>query len=83
MSLKNDLMFPFGNPYRDKLECYTTLTALNNVLKLAKDKIRTVEGEPEEILMMPNSTDSHNAKLSIDEVEKLIQFVNGEKETST
>ena len=83
MNLKNDLMFPFGNPYRDKLESHITLTALNNVLKLAKDKIRTVEGEPEEILMMPDSADSHNAKLSIDEVEKLIQFVNGEKETST
>lgn len=83
MSLKNDLMFPFGNPYRDKLENHTTLTALNNVLKLAKDKIRLVEGEPEEILMIPGSADSHNARVSIEEIEKLIQFVNGEKETSS
>lgn len=83
MSLKNDLMFPFGNPYRDKLENHTTLTALNNVLKLAKDKIRLVDGEPEEILMISGSADSHNARMSIEEVEKLIQFVNGEKETSS
>ena len=83
MSLKNDLMFPFGNPYRDKLENHTTLTALNNVLKLAKDKIRLVDGEPEEILMTSGCADSHNARMSIEEVEKLIQFVNGEKETSS
>ena len=40
MSLKNDLMFPFGNPYRDELENHATVTALGNVLKLAKDKMR-------------------------------------------
>lgn len=83
MSLKNDLMFPFGNPYRDRLANHSTLTALNNVLRLAKDKLRVVEGEMEDIIMIPESADHTNAKMSIQEVEKLLQFVNGEKETNT
>ena len=81
MSLKNDLMFPFGNPYRDKLENRATITALGNVLKLAKDKMRAVNGEPEDILIIPESADAYNAQLSIKEIEELIEFINGKKET--
>jgi len=80
MSLKNDFMFPFGNPYKERLESHTTLTALKNVIKLAKDKMRIVNGEGEEILMVAESADAVNAKMSIQEVEKLLEYIDGEKE---
>ena len=80
MSLKHDLMFPFGNPYKDKLESHQTLTALNNVLKLAKDKLRVVNGEPEELMMIADSADAINADLSIKEIENLLNYIDGEKE---
>ena len=80
MSLKDDLMFPFGNPYKERLESHTTLTALKNVIKLAKDKMRIVEGEGEEILMVSESADAVNAKMSIQEVERLLEYINAKKE---
>jgi uncharacterized protein YeeX (DUF496 family) len=75
MSLKNDLMFPFGNPYKDRLENYKTITALKNVVKLAKDKLRVINGEPEELLLMPESSDAINANMSIEEIEQLINYI--------
>ncbi len=83
MSIKDDLMFPFGNPYREKLVNHTTITALNNVIKLAKDKLRIVNGEPEEILMLAEGPDIHNAKISIREVENLLEYINGKEKTDT
>lgn len=80
MSLKNDLMFPFGNPYKDKLENYKTITALKNVVKLAKDKMRVVNGEPEELLLIPESADTYNASMSIEEIEKLINYVDAKND---
>lgn len=80
MSLKDDLMFPFGNPYKERLESHATLTALKNVIKLAKDKMRIVEGEGEEILMVSESADAVNAKMSIQEVERLLEYINAKKE---
>lgn len=80
MSLKHDLMFPFGNPYKDKLENHQTMTALSNVLKLARDKMRVIHGEPEELIMIPDSADAINADMSIKEIEKLLTFIDGEKE---
>jgi hypothetical protein len=79
MSLKHDLMFPFGNPYKEKLESHQMLTALNNVLKLAKDKMRVTNGEPEELIMIPESADAVNAAMSINEVERLLNYINEEK----
>ena len=80
MSLKNDLMFPFGNPYKERLESHTTMTALKNVIKLAKDKMRIVEGEGEELLMIAESADAINANMSIQEVEKLLEYIDAKKE---
>ena len=80
MSLKNDLMFPFGNPYKDRLESHKTVTALNNVLKLAKDKMRIINGEGEELIMIPESSDAINATMSIQEIEDLLNYINAEKE---
>lgn len=80
MSLKNDFMFPFGNPYKDRLESHKTVTALNNVLKLAKDKMRIINGEGEELMMIPESSDAINATMSIQEIEDLLNYINAEKE---
>ena len=83
MSLKDDLMFPFGNPYKERLESHKTLTALNNVIKLAKDKMRIINGEGEELIMIPESSDAINASLSIQEIEQLVEYINGKKEINT
>lgn len=83
MSLKNDFMFPFGNPYKERLENHATKTALKNVLKLAKDKMRIVEGEMEELIMLPSSADSENAEMSIKQVEGLLNYIDGKEEEYT
>lgn len=83
MSLKDDLMFPFGNPYKERLESHKTLTALNNVIKLAKDKMRITNGEVEELIMIPESSDAINASMSIQEIEQLVEYINGKKEINT
>lgn len=83
MSLKDELMFPFGNPYKERLESHKTLTALNNVVKLARDKMRLINGEVEELLLIPESADAINADMSIQEVERLIEYINGKEETNT
>ena len=76
-------MYPFGNPYKERLESYKTLTALNNVIKLAKDKMRIINGEGEELIMIPESSDAINANMSIQEIEHLINYINGKKEANT
>jgi len=83
MSLKDELMFPFGNPYKERLESHKTLTALNNVIKLAKDKMRLINGEGEELLLIPESADAINADMSIQEIEHLIEYINGKEKTDT
>jgi hypothetical protein len=79
----NDLKYPFGNPYKERLEDYKTFTALKNVVKLAKDKLRYVKGEPEELMMMSESADAINAELSVSEIERLIEYIDAKKETNT
>jgi uncharacterized protein YeeX (DUF496 family) len=83
MSLKDELLFPFGNPYKERLESHKTLTALNNVIKLAKDKMRLINGEGEELLLIPESADAINADMSIQEIERLIEYINGKEKTDT
>lgn len=86
MSLKDELMFPFGNPYKDRLEDHKTLTALNNVIKLARDKIRYSRGEMEEILLSGSgggSSDDVIADQSVEIVEELLNYINGKEETDT
>jgi hypothetical protein len=83
MSLKNDLMYPFGNPFRERMTRQETVTALNNVLKLAKDKIRVSHGEMEEILLSGQgggAADDVLAERSVQMVEDLLQYINGQKE---
>ena len=80
MSLKNDLMFPFGNPYKDRMENYKTLTALKNVVKLARDKLRYINGDPDEIIMMRESTEALLADRSVIEIERLIEYIESRKD---
>lgn len=86
MSLKNDLMYPFGNPLNDKLQDHRIRTSLNNVLKLAEDKVRHSRGDMEEILLAGNgggSADDMIAEQSITIVQELMQYIYGQEETDT
>lgn len=87
MSIKNDLMYPFGNPFKDYLTRRDNMTALNNVLKLARDKIRVSQGDMEEILLTGRgggSSDDALAEQSVKIVEDLIQYIHAQKqETDT
>ena len=80
MSLKNDLMFPFGNPYKDRMENYKTLTALKNVVKLARDKLRYINGEPDEIILIRESAEALLADRSVNEIESLIEYIESKKD---
>lgn len=80
MSLKNDLMFPFGNPYKDRMEDYKTLTALKNVVKLARDKLRYINGDPDEIILIKESAEALLADRSVAEIESLIEYIESGKD---
>lgn len=86
MTLKNDLMYPFGNPFREHITNKHNLTALKNVLKLAKDKIRMSRGELEEILLSGRgggSADDLVAEKSVIVVEQILEYINAQEETHT
>lgn len=87
MSLKDDLMYPFGNVYRDKLTSHQTKTALKNVLTVAKDRHWIGKGRP-----IDNDTHLDDVfttsediiiQQSIQLVEELLSLANGEKEEHT
>lgn len=80
MSLKNDLIFPFGNPYKEQLESHHVKTSLLNVVKLARDKIRTIKGEPEHIIVHPDGSECMTGERSIRIVEQLIQYIEDHEE---
>lgn len=83
MSLKDDLMYPFGNPFKERVQKHDTLTALNNVLKLAKDKVRVAEGNMEEILLSGgggSTADDVIAQQSIKLVEELLSYIDAKEE---
>lgn len=86
MTLKNDLMYPFGNPFRDHMTHTKNVTALSNVLKLAKDKIRVSQGEMEEILLSGTgggTADDIVAEQSVAIVEEILEYLNAETKEST
>jgi hypothetical protein len=86
MSLKDDLMYPFGNPFKERVQRDETITALNNVLKLAKDKLRAASGEMEEILLSGrggSSADDEIAKQSVELVEELLSYIDAKEENNT
>lgn len=80
MSLVNDIMYPFGNPELDKLKTRYKLIALNNVLKLARERVWLAEGKPidndsfmfdEEML----ESDVANAKRSLEMVQSILDYL--------
>lgn len=86
MNLKNDLMYPFGNPFKERVAQGETITALSNVVKLAKDKLKMSRGEMEDILLSGQgggSADDVIAEQSVHIIESLLQYLNAEKETNT
>lgn len=83
MNLVNDLMYPFGNPELDKLKTRYKLIALNNVLKLARERVWLAEGKPvdngsfmfdEEML----ESDVENAKRSLEKVQDMLDYLRGD-----
>jgi len=83
MSIMNDLMYPFGNPFKDHMTRNDNTAALNNVLKLAQDKIRMSQGEMEEILLTGqggSTADDILAERSVKMVEALIEYINDQKQ---
>ena len=86
MSLKDDLMYPLGNPFKERVQRGETITALNNVLKLAKDKLRIANGEMEEILLSGrggSTADDEIAKQSVELVEELLSYIDAKEENNT
>lgn len=84
MSLKNDLMYPFGNPFKERVARRETITALSNVIKLARDKLKVSRGEMEDILLSGKgggSADDLIAEQSVQIIENLLQYLDAEEET--
>jgi hypothetical protein len=83
MSLKNDLMYPFGNHIKDTLLNDKTIIALRNTIRLAEDRVRISNGEIGEILFAGGGgsmTDDVIARESIEVIKHLIKIVDGEEE---
>lgn len=45
MTIKDDLMYPFGNPEKAVLPTEQELVALRNILELAKERVWMAEGQ--------------------------------------
>jgi hypothetical protein len=74
MSLKDDLMYPFGNPLIESISNEDRV-ALHNVLSLARERIWLAKGRPMEITHNFDEVllgdDLKNAELSVDVVNRL------------
>lgn len=80
MSLVNDIMYPFGNPELDKLKTRYKLIALNNVLKLARERVWLAEGKPidNDSFMFDEDmleSDVANAKRSLEMVQSMLDYL--------
>lgn len=76
MSIKNDLMYPFGDPLADTFT-EQNLVALNNVLNLAKERLWIADGRPGGLQFsdfddLLSENDLATAKHSTEIVEQLI-----------
>ena len=76
MSIKNDLMYPFGDPLTDTFT-EQNLVALSNVLNLAKERLWMADGRPgglefSDYSDMLDEQDIQVAKRSTEIVEQLI-----------
>lgn len=79
MSLKNDIMYPFGDPIVEIFD-RRTMVALNNVLNLAKERIWLADDRPggltSEFSDLLDYEDITNATGSVEIVTTLIKQIN-------
>jgi len=83
MSLKNDLMYPFGDPLADTFN-ETNLVALRNVLNLAKERVWIADGRPAGITNNEYSdfmdpVDLDHAKRSVELIDNLLIHIRKHK----
>ena len=81
MSLKNDIMYPFGDTLNDTFN-ERNIIALNNVLNLAKERVWMAEGRPGgegEFSDFVDPLDLDYAKRSVDAIEKLLAQIQDRK----
>lgn len=77
MNLSNDLKYPFGNPDLDKMRSVENLTALKNVLCLARERIWLADGRPASTESFDygdfmGEDDLRNAKRSADLIDRML-----------
>lgn len=83
MSIKDDLMYPFGNPLMETFTD-TRLTALNNILTLAKERLWIAEGRPVGIQYnqfddLLSLDDIETSRESVEIIEQLLTHINDRK----
>ena len=84
MSLKNDLMYPFGNPYKDELDDQVVRSALKNLIIVARDRLWISSGRPDDLEQhmddLMTDDEVNNVTRSVDRVEKLLEYVKSKDE---
>ena len=74
MSLRTDLMYPFGNQFMDKFDT-STMTALRNMINLSKERIWLSEGQP-----ITDESMNFDSMLTSDQIEcakRSVSVING------
>jgi len=80
MTLKNDMKYPFGNPYQDILNDDKIITSLRNVVMMAENYMSTIVpgkrlDESQQLDPLFTSAESIIAQQSVDEVQRLLNFI--------
>lgn len=84
MSLKNDLMYPFGNQYKDELDDPVVRSALKNLIVVARDRLWISSGRPDDLDQhmddLMTDDEVNNVTRSVERVEKLLEFIKSKDE---
>lgn len=80
MTLKNDMKYPFGNPYQDILNDDKIIISLRNVVMMAENYMSTIVpgkrlDESQQLDPLFTSAESIIAQQSVDEVQRLLNFI--------
>lgn len=80
MTLKNDIKYPFGNPYQDILSDDKIIISLKNVILMAENYMSTfVPGKKlddcQQLDPLLTTADTIIAQQSVDEVQRLLNFI--------
>ena len=83
MSIRHDLMYPFGDPLTDTFTD-ARMTALNNILNLAKERVWIADGRPggiqySEFDDMLTQHDIDTSQESIEIVDQLLTHLRGRR----